>query len=180
MVTNGEEIMSIVTKSDRVMSDLEMQNKFLFTKKYMRIILLPWKQMNPKFEFRCFIHQRILTAISQYEFQLVIPELQNEDILFKIRNTIVSFHNQISSSIPYPSCVMDLHLNCESEQNFKPELIEFNPFFGDLSSGSCLFEWQHDRDLLYNNVVIGEGTCLPVLRVRKEGDTCQFIEVYGT
>ena len=30
-------------------------------------------------------------------------------------------------------------------------MLEFNPFYGDISSGASLFDWKRDRELIYNN-----------------------------
>jgi hypothetical protein len=61
-------------------------------------------------------------------------------------------------------------------------LIEFNPFYGDNWTGSALFEWQRDFELLYHY----KGTTpflttsysfqgeRPVIRVRKYPSACHI------
>jgi hypothetical protein len=110
--------------------------------------------------------------------QDIFDELQSPKILWSVREAILNFHENTCATVPYASYVVDYFLEkieisqaSESSDSgdffFRVHVIECNPFGGDLSSGSCLFDWEADRNLLYGHPE-GDLPSLPVLRVRKK------------
>jgi hypothetical protein len=94
--------------------------------------------IEPEFEFRCFVYKGVLTAISQY-FGLEI-----EDPI-KIQKEITKWWQTNKNIIPYEDCVMDI---CIVKDRIL--IIEFGPFGIDLNAGSCTYNWLSDYHILYN------------------------------
>jgi len=150
-VTSGKDVMNLILRSGRSLIDLEMLRKFLIRAKYQNIILLPWNsEMSIEMEFRCFVFKGNLNAISQYDFSTAYDSLQNKDIVQQIQDAIIHFHEQTVAAVRFASYVFDVFLSPKSEGDWYVKLIELNPFGGDLSSGSCLFDWEEDKHILYN------------------------------
>ena len=169
-VKDGKDVMNLMLRSGRILIDLDMLRKFLIRAKYQNIILLPWNSnMNSEMEFRCFVYEGVLTAISQYEYAQVYESLQNHEFLKTISESITFFHKKISSSIKFNSYVFDVFLSPvikESKKEYFVYLIELNPFSGDLSSGSCLFDWEDDK-----NIILNSKTKNPIVRIRVDEKT---------
>lgn len=92
-----------------------------------------------KNEFRCFIYNSNLTAISQY----IINEYINYDKNY-IRKKISKFIKKIN--IPYFDCVIDILL-----ENNKCTIVEIGRTGHNFGVGSCCFNWNIDRDILYSD-----------------------------
>jgi len=86
--------------------------------------------------------------------------LQNRDLVLKIRDIIIEYHEKFKVAVPFPSYVMDIVVY----EDFTCHLIEFNPFGAHMSSGAALFNWSVDGPLLYGKL----QRQLPVIRVLKE------------
>lgn len=108
------------------------------------IVLRKWYDIPENMEFRCFIREKKLRAISQYHCEDFFPELvaQKEDLLYKIK----TFYTELSNRIPYEDAVMDVAILDE-----KVLIIEFNQFGAETSCGSCLYNWDLDYQILYHN-----------------------------
>ncbi|KAH3762655.1 hypothetical protein Pelo_5504 [Pelomyxa schiedti] len=209
-VKSADEIFDILLRSDRILTDLELLRGFAYSAKFMSIVLIPWDNTHfpSPLEFRCFVYNKKLTAISQYEWSRVIPQLQDDQTCQKVKSSILHMHAQLQQHVPYPSYVMDIVLlplqpptvehtteaspatcaqpapesTAESSSSsgfsgvFQPRLIELNPFFPDLSSGSCLFDWDTDLPTLMPPPTIDSRTASKtVLRVRA-ADTPHYKE----
>jgi hypothetical protein len=77
----------------------------------------------------------------------VFEELQDSAQVSKMAEAILHFHEQTKDLILYPSYVLDVVVL----DDFKVLLIECNPFGAWMSSGSALFDWDKDYDILYGN-----------------------------
>lgn len=107
------------------------------------LILMPWrKEIEPKYEFRIFVHERRLTAVSQQDwFELF--EYDDDDLcLFKEAFDSIEFISQL----PYNSFVADVWVDRKMQC---VNLIECNPFGAHSASGSALFNWDKDFDQLH-------------------------------
>ena len=114
------------------------------------IYLLPWiETMHPEKEFRIFVYNNSITAISQQHIYDTNNWLQNknnteiEEIICKI---LSYFTNNIIKFSDYPHYVIDLALIDNDE---KPYFIEPNVFGKEYASGSSLFHWIDDYNTLY-------------------------------
>lgn len=101
-------------------------------------------------EFRIFVYKNRITAISQQNLYSVNEWLASKDdgeIKVIVEHIISGFDKEIAPKMNWlGSYVMDLVL-IGSGLYF----IEPNTWGGDYSSGSSLFHWERDRDLLYQD-----------------------------
>lgn len=116
----------------------------------MIIYLIPWKEVNYEKEFRVFVHNNIITGISiqhLYSINNFFNSLTDNEIKDLMQNLVNYFKNNIKDKLlEFNSYVMDLALLDNDNYYF----IEINPFGKEYSSGSALFEWLNDYDILYN------------------------------
>lgn len=90
-------------------------------------------------ECRCFVHQRKLRAVSIYCY------LNNEELeMFK--ESLVEFFELYGDKLPYNSAVVEV---CKVDDF--PMIVEFNSFGVDQYSGASLFDWDEDKEILYNS-----------------------------
>jgi len=147
-VTNGEQVVELISKSQRVFSDINFYFQYRTlgaSSGQLCLILRAWIENIPQdHEFRCYAVDKKLTAISQYQCYCVFPALQNEEHVKKIREAILKFHDTIKEHIPLNDYVVDFIVFPDYSVN----IIEFNPMGPSLSSGSALFNWEKDLDLL--------------------------------
>ncbi len=118
------------------------------------IIFLPWNDdLQFKREFRCFVANDKVVAISQYYWSddfgyenVAVPILQ------KMARDICDFwkHLRNEKVISFDECVMDVYVegSLDDEEDFQISVVEFNPPKAYLSSGSALFHWIYDHAIL--------------------------------
>ncbi|KAH3755995.1 cell division cycle protein 123-like [Pelomyxa schiedti] len=139
----GIEAVQILACSQRVHEDLSQWlqvNPGLFK---MNVLVRKWEQIDPSMEFRVFVHNGMLTAITQYLhscfFESLVSEKQH------IKEKIVQFFDQVLKDKLrplYKSYVIDLYIRDSGEVR----VIEINPFWNKTSS--ALFGWDKDRDII--------------------------------
>jgi hypothetical protein len=87
-----------------------------------------------------------------------------------LKKSIQHFITQLIPFLPFPSVVLDVYVAHPPLPSLtvppQPSLIELNPYFGDLTSGGCLFDWEADKSILMSN---GEVQHVP-LRIRVGDD----------
>ncbi len=109
------------------------------------LYLFPWIYINPKNEYRIFVYNNNITAISQ---QNIYKSLDVESVIDNNIQIIIDYYNlKIKNSINQINFVYDFAIL----ENNEPYFIEFNSFGKEYSSGSALFHWLIDEDLLYNS-----------------------------
>lgn len=116
------------------------------------IYLMKWiEDLNEEQEFRIFIYQNKITAISQQNIfcinewiRSLVANNQMEKLVQKIVNYFEQEVREKMSTVG--SYVMDLAI-----VNGKPYFIEANSFGKEYSSGSALFHWIIDDKILYSN-----------------------------
>jgi len=104
-------------------------------------------------EFRVFVYKNRITAISQqalYDVNDILDKLNESDkneLINKWINIIHSyFENEVKNKITHiDSYVMDFAIL----QDDKPYFIELNTFGKEYASGSALFDWIGDYEILY-------------------------------
>lgn len=148
----GREILSAILGSKRCMLRIEYAHRERLP--YIKLILKLWRtDINPGNEFRVFVQEGDITAVSQYHWYEdsgwgVEPKKSNIPVVMK---GIQDLFNILKPYLPFRSCVYDTHvkfLEDSDGDSVLVELVEFNPFGAHISSGSALFHWVRDFDLM--------------------------------
>lgn len=120
-----------------------LSQEYCHPQKATSIIVMPWNHaIKPRCEFRVFIHNQRVTGIApQRWYNAYIYTEEEIDI---IEQSIL--RSEFWLDVPYKSLVADVYIDFTERQAY---LIECNPFgiFGP--SGSSLFSWKEDYDILY-------------------------------
>jgi len=116
------------------------------------IYLIDWIEIKPKDEFRVFVFENKITAISQQNLysRLFSEDKNNSNFELELKkkldiivnyfySTMINSINWISS-YTFDFAIVDL----------KPYLIELNSFGKEYAAGSALFHWILDELILYN------------------------------
>jgi len=109
------------------------------------LYFFPWHEIHTDLEFRVFVKDNQITAISQQHCYRKNNTLNKENIHQYVNLIIEYFKSTIVRKISHiSSYCMDI---CILEG--QPYFIEINPFGKEYSSGSALFHWLNDEDKLY-------------------------------
>eukprot|EP01139_Manchomonas_bermudensis_P026124 Amastigsp_a848268_214.p1 type:complete len:436 gc:universal Amastigsp_a848268_214:1328-21(-) len=168
-VRSAAEALRLVGMSMRVFSDFAAQQRLRVPGchgEVMNLIFRPWVSMPPESEWRCFVAPGgALTAISQYACWTVYESLQDPLQVRRVQSAIAEFHSQVNAALAplygRSGYVMDVAVLAETVS-----LVELNPWGADLSSGSGLFRWVDDHDLLAQAEPLSD--CTPAIRVLRE------------
>ena len=116
---------------------------------YIVVYLLPFIPMEPHKEFRVFVHNNRITAISQQDVHSVFKELND--------NVITEYYKIVSEYF-----YQNINYLITEKQNYtydfvilpdgKPYFIEMNSFGPQYAAGSALFHWITDYDLLHQDI----------------------------
>jgi len=107
-----------------------------------KIIVRKFYEFDPHLEFRAFVNNGQLTALSQYESGIFFPNLQLiKEVTCK---TILSFFDIIKQDIDLESYVIDFMILRDGTT----KVVELNPW--NAHSSGCMFSWKHDRELILN------------------------------
>jgi len=116
----------------------------------LSLYLIPWVNINPDLEFRVFVHQNNITAISQQCIYQKNQCLQRSDIPEIVRKISAYFRDNIRDQVhTLDSYVMDMALVGDGASTVY--FIELNPFGKDYTSGAAAFSWVDDADKLCTN-----------------------------
>lgn len=148
-VNNPNEALEVLTSSERVYKALcNFINGGIQVK--LNILLYQWKDMDPKYEAKCFIFQKRLVAISPCYANL------DETLLPRcLPRHLKILHYQVRKWIPYNNYVMNIYLDGD-----RPLITDINPY--DFRSNCGLFNWDDDMNILFTS------DHPPVFRSRKE------------
>ena len=140
------------------------------------ILIRQWNDLlEPSMEFRCFVYQSNLTAISQYNYYCKYYHLQNDQIIQQIKRTIENYWQEriqpLLSPFPekYSNYIIDIGLIENKLTNqYDCIVIEMNPF--ERTTNPSLFDWTKD-----NNQLKGQGNGI---EIRIQLDYYPYIEDY--
>jgi len=143
-VTSGTEAMELFRLSERAAKHLRHRTSITEPENWnMNIIVREWNNIDPEWEFRCFIYGKQLTAISHYYKILYVPEITAAKD--KIKKLIFNyFENTLRELIPLENYILDLVIDIKTSE---VKVIELNPWLE--ASSPSLFNWTDDRDILY-------------------------------
>ena len=124
----------------------------------LSIYLIPWVNIEPVDEFRVFVFNGKITAISQQDLYSKLFEKKYKGITLEQLISIITeklnlivnyFYQEMTNKINWietNSYTFDFAI-VES----KPYLIELNSFGTEYAAGSALFHWINDKEILYND-----------------------------
>jgi len=113
----------------------------------LKIYLIEPVNIIKDLEFRIFIYQNKITAISQ-QFIYIKNKILNDEICQKIGLKIKEFvYKNIVSNITH---ITDYTIDLAILKNEDVYFIELNSFGKEYAAGSALFHWIIDEDILYN------------------------------
>lgn len=119
------------------------------------LMIREWKNIDPNSEFRCFIYQNRLTAISQYHCYNKYNYYLSPN---EVRDMICKFYKDNYVNFIYEDCIMDIIIN-KYKDKYVIEIVEFNSF-GSGISGAALYNWERDENILFNT-----KSLLPDIRI---------------
>lgn len=122
------------------------------------IYFMKWIDINPNKEFRVFVYQNKITAISSQHIYTVnkwLNTLTDEQISEKVNNILDYFEKNIRDKMIYmTNYVMDLALITNDNGIEIPYFIEPNSFGKNYAAGSALYHWVYDHDTLHEDDII--------------------------
>lgn len=196
-VRTADEALKLLRESNRALIGLSRGRQHLGPTLSLSIVVASWEAWLPtRSEFRCFVHGRKLTAISQYFFETVTSGRLAPTYMFTsdearmrlagaVSDAVERLFTQIRDALPWDNVVMDVTVRPASiasrtaatatadkadafapvdsegrpskrlradqgptSSSLRAQIIEFNPWGAELSTGSALFHWTKDQDLL--------------------------------
>ena len=178
-ITNEVEALNIILSSERVFIDLlnalscqqVYDNEVPNTSNIKlhawnnNIIAREWNSLlDPSMEFRCFVYQSNLTAISQYNHYCKFYYLQNDLTIQQIKLTIIKYWQEKIKPLldpykeKYSNYIIDLGLiENKSSNELECIVIELNPFA--TSTGASLFHWSGDHNQINRAIQRNRNTC---------------------
>ena len=134
IMKNVQQLCDYLFNSERI-------NEWFSKNKY--IVFRKWIDYKVEEEFRCFIHNKKLVAISQYDYGEDLPNNMKKPGL--IKDLVHNFINQVIGLIPFNNIVIDLAVCLDS---LKVYFIEFNSFGLCSDTDAGLYDWVHDANIL--------------------------------
>ncbi len=118
----------------------------------LTIYLLDWVEIKPKDEFRVFVFENKITAISQQNlYSLLFEEDKNKkDFESELKSKLNLIENYFYSVMINKITWVKSYTFDFAIINSQPYLIELNSFGKEYAAGSALFHWILDEDILYN------------------------------
>ncbi|KZL64067.1 division cycle 123 protein [Colletotrichum incanum] len=98
-------------------------------------------------EWRCYVYKNAMVAVSQSKFyQPNHAGITNEALRLLVAQAC-RLWSDISSEVEFESYVLDVYAEVR-KPNFEVKLIEINPWGSHFGSGSLLFHWLDDTEIL--------------------------------
>eukprot|EP00466_Bigelowiella_natans_P005677 jgi/Bigna1/138778/aug1.46_g13486 len=166
-VPNGVEAVRLLIESKRIREDLK---DFIEGKTdVFNVVVREFATFDPQMEFRAFVNNGKLTALTQYNDLCYFPFVvrANKQIIDRLRD---EYEKTLKKKIPLSSCVLDL-VFCPGVENDKKQdketstsenflrdiidsmdvmVIEVNPLAE--FAGSGMFQWEKAKD---KNILLG-------------------------
>ena len=107
------------------------------------LYLFPWIDIDPAREFRVFVYNHRVTAISQQHIYACFPSLCDASV-----TAIASFASAVTAACAPMTFSAHYVADVAVLPDGTPYFIEANPFGAEYTSGSALFHWLRDDELL--------------------------------
>lgn len=162
-VRSADEAFELLSMSSRCVSDLVrmLTHRDDLPTWDLHLIVRRFVPLPPESEFRCFVHERALTAISQYFALSYFPQLpaMREALLqriatfvtaripeIKLDSYIIDVAVAVPGLAPAAPATDDNDDDAGDLAQTATYVIELNPFHP--TTGACLFDWERDAALL--------------------------------
>ncbi len=156
-ITKASEAIDLFTNSERTYRDLNQALEFpkLWD---MQVILRDFHPIPYHNEFRAFVYNGKLTAISQYDHRIYFSELNEKGAAEKIQIKLTTFfYENIAKELGKRSYIIDFGIT----EDGTPKVIELNPF--EPGTGPALFSWEKELQTLQGrSTELGD---LPSMRI---------------
>ena len=169
-----EQVYLLLKSSDRIAHDLSSSTLDPSPNGLHHVLALrKWYDLRPGREFRCFVFNNVLVAISQRDISRRYDELLDEEssILTRIQafyaGTIVN-----AASFPLSNYTFDCYVPTAANAGIK--LIDFNPIGG--TTTALLFEWAEFESLLDCNSKSVSASAVEKGRVEGAGVAFRIIK----
>ena len=172
-VSRCADMLKLLSFSERCLSDLKrlIDHAHLLDSWDLSLVLRRFSFIPIANEFRCFVRDAKLTAISQYFPHCYFPNKVHAKAA-QIRDMVQRYFgevllkecNELNTELE-SSYILDLNVDVDSGEIV---IIELNPFAR--TTGAGVFDWVKDRELLYGEVPDADGSVYPAIRVRTEVD----------
>jgi hypothetical protein len=143
-VTNADEALQLIMYSSRAISDIKRALDFADKSSWnLKLIVREFVEIPIEGEFRGFVYNNKLNALSQYYADCFFPEIASETQKKKIEERVLTFFEQeIKDSLKHlSSYIVDFVV---TDKYVK--VVELNPF--SKSTGACLFDWDKDKQII--------------------------------
>jgi len=142
-VNSPEEVMEIMEKSSRVVSDivraLDNVDKCAWN---LKLIVREFVPMPIEGEFRGFVCNGKLNGLSQYYDDCYFDyHVDNKNL---ITEKVLAFFEEIKNHITLESYICDFVILSDGQV----KIVELNPF--SEQTGACLFNWKKDKEVIEN------------------------------
>jgi len=148
MITySGKEAVELLGNSHRIWQDIVSALDAIIDEFSIFVVLRKWAAIHPSLEFRGFVYNRNLNAISSYNRAVCwegIPERAHE-----IEQKCRQYYEKIKHKIPsnMQNFVVDFAI---LEDTGEVTVVEFNDYadFEGCGANAELFDWNKDEDIL--------------------------------
>eukprot|EP01113_Clastostelium_recurvatum_P000566 TRINITY_DN10257_c0_g1_i3.p1 TRINITY_DN10257_c0_g1~~TRINITY_DN10257_c0_g1_i3.p1 ORF type:complete len:566 (+),score=106.24 TRINITY_DN10257_c0_g1_i3:1-1698(+) len=139
-VSSGAHAMSLLLTSERVFTDL---HDWIRWGEPEQIVLREYAEISMEYEFRAFVNNNRITAISQYDHYCIYPDLAA--MKDRIQTKIQTYWEEVHPHVGEASYVIDFAYFPDRDDII---VIEISPFLD--CTGTACFSWKNDRELLEN------------------------------
>ncbi|RUS81413.1 hypothetical protein EGW08_010851 [Elysia chlorotica] len=144
---SADDVIDCCVRSERVYQDLLLALA-LPSRFRENWIVRKFVDIDVDMEFRGFVHQRRLTALSQYNYLIYSQRLaRNKDFYLQTISTFFDINIKPKLCSFVKDYIIDFAV-CEN--GAKVWVIEINPFL--ITTDAALFSWEHERHLLEGSV----------------------------
>jgi hypothetical protein len=151
-VRSAKQALDLMLTSRRILWDLlyDLEYPETFSN---HVIVRKWENIDLEGEFRAFVYDGKMTAISQYYSQCYFPSIQTKERQQQLQELIISFWQQVKQCLPFRPpyrYVIDFAViktkkgNDDAQQEERVIVLEVNPF--NISTGGSMFTWENERD----------------------------------
>ncbi|KAK1541076.1 hypothetical protein CPAR01_07065 [Colletotrichum paranaense] len=98
-------------------------------------------------EWRCYVKEGRIVAISQSRFYQPNHGGITDEMLGRLATQARHLWSRIAPDLNFKSCILDVYAEV-LDSEFEVKLIEINPWGAHSGSGSLLFHWLDDADIL--------------------------------